>query len=129
MALNILQTPALVSLAQSPIIFSVQDTGSIITSSSFQYVGDLYYWTGSMQSSASISDYTLVKFPNNTNVGIFDLNRIINSTLTSYAIANTSNVTYFAVDFYWQYLSGSVYVTGSHVRSDTYKALDGYGAA
>ncbi len=44
MALNILQTPALVSLAQSPIIFSVQDTGSIITSSSFQYVGELYYW-------------------------------------------------------------------------------------
>jgi len=127
MALSITQTPAVVSLAQSPIIFTIAENTPVYTSSSFQYVGDLYYWTGSMQSSASVADYTLVKFPNNTNVGIFDLNRIINSTLTSYAIANTSNVTYFAVDFYWQYLSGSIYVTGSHVRSDTYKALDGYG--
>jgi hypothetical protein len=34
---------------------------------------------------------------------------------------------YFAVDFYWQYASGSSFVTGSHVRSGTYRALDGYG--
>jgi len=127
MALSITQTPAVVSLAQSPIIFTVSESTPVYTSSSFQYVGGLYYWTGSMQSSASVADYTLVKFPNNTNVGIFDFNRIINSTLTSLAIANTSNVTYFALDFYWQYLSGSSYVTGSHIKSDTYKALDGYG--
>ena len=127
MALSITQTPALVSLAQSPIIFTVSESTPVYTSSSFQYVGDLYYWTGSMQNSASISDYTLVKFPNTVNVGIFDLNRIINSTLTDLAIANTSNVKYFAMDFYWQYLSGSIYVTGSHIRSATYKALDGYG--
>ena len=127
MALSITQTPAVVSLAQSPIIFTVSESTPVYTSSSFQYVGDLYYWTGSMQQSASIADYTLVKFPNNANVGIFDLNRIINSTLTDLAIANTSNVKYFAVDFYWQYLSGSVYATGSHTRSQTYKALDGYG--
>ena len=127
MALSITQTPAVVSLAQSPIIFTVAESTPVYTSSSFQYIGDLYYWTGSMQSSASIADYTLVKFPNTNNVGIFDLNRIINSTLTSYAIANTSNVTYFAVEFYFQYLSGSTYVTGSHTRSSTFKALDGYG--
>lgn len=127
MALNILQTPALVSLAQSPIIFSVQDTGSIITSASFQYVGELYYWQGNPTGSSSVADYTLLKFPNTSDAGIFDLNRIINSTLTDFAIANTSNVTYFAVDFYGQYLSGSTYATSSHVKSDTYKALDGYG--
>ena len=116
-----------VRLAQSPIIFTVSENTPVYTSSSFQYVGNLYYWTGSMQSSASLADYTLVKFPNNATVGIFDLNRIINSTLTDLAIQNPSNVKYFAMDFYWQYLSGSVYVTGSHVKSETYKALDGYG--
>jgi hypothetical protein len=127
MALSITQTPAVVSLAQSPIIFTVAESTPVYTSSSFQYVGELYYWTGSMFNSSSLSDYTLVKFPNTATVGIFDLNRIINSTLTDLAQANSSNVKYFALDFYWQYLSGSSYVTGSHVKSDTYKALDGYG--
>ena len=127
MALSLLQTPALVSLAQSPIIFSVSENTPVYTSSSFQYIGELYYWTGSTTNSSSTSDYTITKFPNTANVGIFDLNRIINSTLTDYAIANTSNVVYYAVDFYFQYQSGSTYLTGSHLKSDTYKALDGYG--
>ena len=127
MALSITQTPALVSLAQSPIIFTVSESTPVYTSSSFQYVGELYYWTGSLTNSGSTSDYTIVKFPNTANVGIFDLNRIINSTLTDLAQVNTSNVKYFALDFSWEYLSGSVYVTGSKVRSQTYKALDGYG--
>lgn len=127
MSLSITQTPALVSLSQSPIIFTLSENTPVYTSSSFQYVGELYYWTGSLTNSSSVADYTIVKFPNTANVGIFDLNRIINSTLTDLAQANTSNVKYYAVDFYWQYLSGSVYATGSHVRSQTYKALDGYG--
>ena len=127
MSLSLLQTPALVSFAQSPIIFSVSENTPVYTSSSFQYIGELFYWTGSTTNSASSADYTISKYPNTANVGIFDLNRIINSTLTDYAIANTSNVVYYAVDFYFQYLSGSIYVTGSHLKSDTYKALDGYG--
>jgi hypothetical protein len=127
MALSITQTPALVSLAQSPIIFTVSENTPVYTSSSFQYIGELYYWTGSTTNSSSAADYTITKFPNTSNVGIFDLNRIINSTLTDLAIANTSNVQYFAVDFYWQYFIGSTYVTGSHVKSSTFKALDGYG--
>jgi hypothetical protein len=127
MSLSFLQTPATASLAQSPIIFSVAESTPVYTSSSFQYVGELFYWTGSLTSSSSIADYTITKFPNTANVGIFDLNRIINSTLTPLAIANTSSVSYFAVDFYFQYQSGSLYVTGSHVKSSTYKALDGYG--
>ena len=127
MALTITQTPAVVSLAQSPIIFTVAESDTnLFTSSSFQYVGELYYWTGSLTSSGSTSDYTIVKYPNTSDVGIFDLNRIINSTLTDLAIQNTSNVKYYAVDFYWQWVSGSTYVTGSHVKSSTYKALDGY---
>jgi hypothetical protein len=127
MSLSITQTPATASLAQSPIIFTLAESTPVYTSSSFQYVGELYYWTGSLTNSASVADYTIVKFPNTADVGIFDLNRIINSTMTPLAIANTSSVSYFAVDFYFQYLSGSTYVTGSHSRSSTYKALDGYG--
>jgi hypothetical protein len=127
MALSITQTPALVSLAQSPIIFTVAESTPVYTSSSFQYIGELYYWTGSLTNSSSLPDYTITKFPNTVDVGIFDLNRIINSTLTPLAIANTSSVQYFAADFYYQWLSGSTYITGSHLRSQTYKALDGYG--
>jgi hypothetical protein len=128
MSLSITQTPALVSLAQSPIIFTVAESdANLLTSSSFQYVGNLYYWTGSVSDSGSIPQYTIVKYPNTKNVGIFDLNRIINSTLQDLAIQNTSNVKYYAVDFYWQWLNGTTYVTGSHLKSDVYKALDGYG--
>jgi hypothetical protein len=128
MSLSITQTPALVSLAQSPIIFTVVESdANLLTSSSFQYVGNLYYWTGSTTDSGSTPQYVINKYPNNSNVGIFDLNRIINSTLTDLAIANTSSVQFYASEFYTQYNSGSVIVTGSHVRSDTYKAIDGYG--
>ena len=128
MALSIAQTPADVSLAQSPIIFSISESvSSVIANTGFQYVADLYYWTGSLTNSSSVADYTMVKFPNVSLYGIFDLNRILNSTLTDLAQANTSNVKYFACDFYTQYNSGSSFVTGSHLKSQTYKALDGYG--
>ena len=127
MSLSITQTPATASLAQSPIIFTVAESNAaLITSQSFQYTGELYYWTGSIYNSGSV-DYTISKFANTSGVGIFDLNRIINSTLTDLLIANTSNVVYFAVDFYTQYLSGTTFITGSHVKSSLYKALDGYG--
>jgi hypothetical protein len=128
MALSIVQTPATASLAQSPIIFSINEsTTASVLSSGFQYLCDLYYWQGALTNSGSTGDYTLVKYPNTALNGIFDLNRIINSTLTDLAQANQSNVVYFAGDFYWQYLSGSTYVTGSHLKSSVYKALDGYG--
>jgi hypothetical protein len=126
MSLSIIQTPATCSLAQSPIIFSVYENTSVVNQSGFQYMADLYYWTGSLTNSGSAAQYTLAKYPNTALHGIFDLNRIINSTLQDLAIQNTSNVEYFACDFYYQYLSGSAYVTGSHTRSQTYKALDGY---
>jgi len=126
MSLSIVQTPATCSLAQSPIIFSVYENTAVVNNSEFQYVGELFYWTGSLTNSSSVADYTITKYPNTAYHGIFDLNRIINSTLTDLAQANPSNVEYFAVDFYYQYLTGSTYVTGSHTRSQTYKALDGY---
>ena len=127
MSVIISQTPATASLAQSPIIFSVYSTGSVVTNSGFQYMADLYYWTGSVSDSGSTPDYVLAKYPNPSLYGIFDLNRIINSTLTDLLQQNSSNVVYFAVDFYPQYLVGTTFVTGSHVKSSLYKALDGYG--
>ena len=128
MALSITQTPATASLAQSPIIFTVAESNLVnLTSQSFQYIGELYYWTGSVLDSGSLSDYTITKYPNSSNVGIFDLNRIINSTLTNLLQQNSSNVVYFAVDFYAQFQSGLTFLTGSHLKSSMYKALDGYG--
>jgi len=125
MALSITQTPANVSPAQSPIVFTVNETGGVLLSSSFQYYADLYYWNGFPNQSGSV-DYKLVKYPNQSGRGIFDFSRILNSTLTDLAQANTSNVKYYAADFYWQFWNGSAYVTGSHVKSSTYKVVDGY---
>jgi len=126
MAITILQTPAEVSLAQSPIIFSVSSSTDI-ANSGFQYVCDLYYWTGSIAVSGS-PDYQLVKYPNAEYCGIFDLSRILNSTMTTLAEQNPSNVVFYKADFYYRYLVNNQYVndTGSLLSSDTYKALDGY---
>jgi hypothetical protein len=126
MAINITQYPATCSLAQSPTIFTVSESDLVYTSSSFQYYLDLYYWDGTPNQSSSVANYTLVKYPNASNVGIFDVSRIINSTLTNPAAADSSNVKYFKGDAYWRYQSGSTFVTSSHIESGVYKALDGY---
>ena len=94
MSLSLLQTPPSVGLAQSPMMFSVAESTPVYTSSSFQYVGELYYWTGSTTNSSSTANYTITKYPNTSNVGLFDLNRIVYSTLTDLAFYNSSSVTY-----------------------------------
>jgi hypothetical protein len=128
MSLSITQTPALVSLAQSPMAFTVAESdANLLTSSSFQYIGELYYWTGSQFQSSSTTTYTIAKYPNTSGVGIFDVSKIINSTLQDTLYNNTSNVEFYAVDFFTQYWNGSTFITGSHLKSSTYKALDGYG--
>lgn len=127
MSLSITQTPATCSLAQSPTIFTLAETGNVVLSSSFQYYADLYYWNGTTAQSSSIPEYQLVKFPNASGVGIFDVSKIINSTLQDTREENPSNVKYFKIDGYFRYLSGSVFVTSSHVESATFKGLDGYG--
>lgn len=127
MALSIIQTPAAVSLAQSPIIFAVSESNaSALTSASFQYNADLYYWTGTTTQSGSAGDYTLVKYPNESKTGIFDVSRIVNSTLQDTLQSNTSNVGYLAIETYTSFYSGSSFVTGSRIRSSTYKYIDGY---
>ena len=126
MSLSITQTPATCSLVQSPTIFTLFESGDVVLSSSFQYYADLYYWNGTPSNSGSVSDYTLVKYPNVSRVGIFDVGRILNSTLTGSVEANQSNIKYFKIDGYWRYVSASVAVTSSHVESSVYKAVDGY---
>jgi hypothetical protein len=126
MALTYNQFPATASLVQSPTIFTLSESGLVYNSASFQYYLDLYYWNGTPSNSGSVANYTLVKYPNASDVGIFDVGRILNSTLTSPVAADGSNIKYFKVDGYFRYQSGSVYVTSSHVESGTYKALDGY---
>lgn len=126
MSLTITQRPASASLAQSPMIFTLSESSAVVTSASFQYYADLYYWDGSLSNSGS-SQYTLVKYPNNSGVGIFDVSKIINATLTDLRQQNSSNVKYYKIDGYYRYYDGTYYHTGSHVSSGVYKALDGYG--
>lgn len=126
MSLSITQNPATASLAQSPMAFTLYESTDVVLSSSFQYYTDLYYWTGSVNQSGSFK-YQLVKYPNVSKVGIFDVSRVINSTLQDLRQTNPSNVKFYKIDAYYRYLSGSTYVTSSHTESNVYKALDGYG--
>jgi hypothetical protein len=131
MALSVIQYPATCSLAQSPIAFAVSESAQVINSASFQYNADLFYWTGGPNASGS-SKYTLVKYPNSEDVGIFDFSRILNSTLIDSRQENSSNVVYYTADFYNTYASSSIstgtttIVSGPRTRVGTYKALDGY---
>jgi hypothetical protein len=128
MAIEILQLPASCSLAQSPIVCAVSESNSgVIASSSFQYIAELYYWTGSVNDSGSLSDFTLAKYPNESLSGIFDFSKIINSTLEDSIEENPSNVIFFKADLYHQYISASTFYTSSHVETGVYKAIDGYG--
>jgi len=84
MAYSIKQQPTTVSLSQSPIVFSVEETDTSITATgSFQYFGDLYYWQGGSTNQGSVPNFTFAKYPNQSNTGIFDVSKVINSSLYS----------------------------------------------
>lgn len=128
MALVFNQTPPTLSLAQSPIAFSVYENTGLFSGSEFQYTCQLTYWTGSESVSGSY-DYFLTKYPNTSGVGIFDVSRVLNSALNQLAYDYTSSVLYYKTAFNWNYLSGSVRVSGSNapiLTSSLYKSLDGY---
>jgi hypothetical protein len=127
MALSITQTPAVVSLAQSPMIFTLSENTGVVASASFQYYLDLYYWQGLITSPPAVPQYTLVKYPNASNVGIFDVSKVINSTLTGSRESTPSNVAYYKAEGYWRYQSGSQFVTSSKAVATQRKAIDGYG--
>lgn len=127
MAIDFIQVPASCSLAESPMVFAVSESVSgLIGSSSFQYVGELYYWTGDDNESGSFADFTFTKYPNTSLSGIFDVSKVINSTFQDPVEAQQSQMVKYKMDFYHQYLSASVNVTGSHVETGIFKAIDGY---
>jgi hypothetical protein len=129
MALSITQNPAQINLAQSPTVFTqYESTAALRASSSFQYVAELYYWTGSLTESGSTANYTLQKYPNPNGRGIFDVSRVLASTFTDLRAEDSSSVKHFAIDAYVQYKNNPTgsFITGSHVRSNTYQAIDGY---
>jgi hypothetical protein len=114
------------SLAQSPVIFSVSSS-TLVGQANFQYVGELTIWTGSVADSGSGNTWTLAKYPSSQGLtGIFDLSRIINSTQTELIQQNTSPIKYFRFDSYYRYQSGSVFFTGSVISSSVFQAADGY---
>lgn len=126
MSYTFIQTPADISLAQSPIIFSVSSS-QYVAQPNFQYIGELSIWTGSTTPPVDAEVWTLAKYPSSQGLtGIFDVSRIVNSTMTELTQQNPSAVKYFMMKSYPRYQSGSVYVTGSSVTSITYAALDGY---
>jgi hypothetical protein len=125
MPITIIQTPASASLSQSPMIFTVSSSTDV-TQSQFQYILDLYYWSGSQSNSSSTANYTLAKYPNNSSVGIFDVSRIINSTFSDASYANTSYTKFLKANSYYRYYNGIDYITSSLASSSVVIALDGY---
>jgi hypothetical protein len=129
MAYSIKQQPTTVALSQSPIVFSVEETDTNVTATgSFQYFGDLYYWQGGSTNQGSVPNYTFAKYPNQSNTGIFDVSKVINSLFTQSVQENPSQVYYYALDTYYGYRdSSNNFVTSSHVQSSTRLVIDGYG--
>lgn len=126
MPITIIQTPQSGSLSQSPMIYTVSSSTDV-TQSQFQYVLDLYYWSGSQSDSSSTANYTLAKYPNNASVGIFDVSRIVNSTFTDSAYQNQSYAKYVKANAYYRYYNGIDYITSSLTSASVVVALDGYG--
>jgi hypothetical protein len=126
MSYSFIQTPASMSLAQSPMIFSVSSS-QYTSQNNFQYIGELSIWTGSQSASSSAEIWTLAKYPSSVGkTGIFDVSRIVNSTQTQLVQQNISPVTYCKLDSYYRYYNGSTYVTGSFISSPLFKSIDGY---
>jgi hypothetical protein len=128
MALVFNQLPPTMSLAQSPVAFSVFENTGLYSGSEFQYICQLSYWTGSVSVSGSY-DYLLTKYPNTSGVGIFDVSRVLNSALDQLSYEYSSSVLYYKAAFNYNYLSASVRVSASvepPLVSQLYKALDGY---
>jgi hypothetical protein len=134
MSIIVLQKPSDIQPAQSPIVFSVFESGSnAYTASEFQYTANLYIWNGAPNQSGSYL-YQARKFPNVSGSGIFDFGRFINSTLTDLSATNGSNIKYYAAEFGWQYYNGVTYVSQSggltpitcSTGGTLFKAYDGY---
>lgn len=125
MALQILQTGSQPALSDSPIIFAV--TGALyVTQSRFQYIADLWVWSGSDASSGS-SIVQYAKYPNSANAGIFDFGTVINAKMNDLALTHEDNTRKYKVEFSEQWFSGSGYYQTTPVAWGIGVALDGWG--
>jgi len=133
MSYSIIQQPNLIlSLAQSPVVFSVSSS-QYVGSENFQYIAELNIWNGSDIDSGSGEIFILAKYPSSEGfTGIFDCSRIINSTQTNLALDYETypqlenSLKKYQIQTYFRYQSGSDYVTGSNTFSSVFQAVDGY---
>jgi len=144
MAVTIINFPASASLVESPVMFQIQDTTEATTSSSYQFVCDLYTWQGDITTDKpSTPSYILNKFPVSDYQGqpgtIFDVSPILSSTMSS-SLADVYQGTFaqpihlprwYTAEFYGKYLDTTTqqYVTTSHEEVSgwgNFVALDGF---
>ena len=106
MALVFNQLPPTMSLAQSPVAFSVFENTGLYSGSEFQYTCQLTFWNG-LESASGSYDYFLNKYPNTSGVGIFDVSRVLNPALNELAYDYPSSVLYYKAAFNYNYLDNS----------------------
>jgi len=126
MAYTFTQTPPSLSLAESPMVFTVLDTTNV-SKDQYQYVLKLKYWTGSFAQEPAAFNYVLQKYPNASARGIFDISKIIGSLFVG-AEQDYHQMYNYKVYANYIYYTGSTnsYVTGSDVTSSINQAIDGY---
>ena len=106
MSISILQTPTSPQGAQSPVVFSVIESNGAYTGSGYQYTAKLFAWTGTVVPTTHI--YQMNKYPNTSNVGIFDFSKLLSSKLRDLCLDNPSSVLQYKVEFSDQWYTGSV---------------------
>ena len=131
MAIQIIDSPqnqAIFSQSPIPFIFS-ESNAEAYTSSSFQFVCELFYWEGnSATGKPATSQYTLTKFPNASGSGIFDVSRVVSSLFSEPRAEESSSVYWIEGEFYTQFkVSPSAsFQTSSHNASGEFPVFDGY---
>lgn len=126
MAYAYLQSPPSLSMAESPIVFTILDTTNV-NKDQYQYVLKLKYWTGSVASEPTAFNYVMNKYPNASARGIFDVSKIMNSLFLP-AQQDSSQMWNYKVYGNYVYYTGSTnsYVTGSDVTSSVFQTINGY---
>lgn len=125
--ITILQQPAEVQAAQSPVVFSVVTDDLTYTSSRFQYTCKLDYWQGDYSTTPSVTgSYFITKYPNQAGSGLFDISKIMNSTLQDNIVENTSSLMAYKATFNYLFFTGSIPSTTEPVTADIKLLYDGY---
>jgi hypothetical protein len=126
MAYTFTQTPPSLSLAESPIVFTILDTTNV-AKDQYQYVLKLKYWTGSYAQEPAAFNYVMQKYPNASARGIFDVSKIMGALFVGSEQDYHQMYNYKVYGNYVYYTASTgAYVTGSDVTSSIYQTIDGY---